>query len=209
MTAESGPAPRKLNKTALIVILSILGVVILCTVMNAIGNNANSVPPTPPEEQTSEWATALAHVAAVATKWRDVTPAAALPTWDLPTVGDRVDRKSYALTVTNVETAMQYGDRKAQAGNKFVAVTVLFESKAYGGVYIGPDDFELQDSDARLYRTTRGKDPSFQIPITLPKDKKMTCLVSFEVLEDAHDLLLNFSPGMLPNETPISIRLGL
>ena len=40
MTAESAPAPRKSNKTALIIVSLLLGVVLLCVVLNVIGNNA-------------------------------------------------------------------------------------------------------------------------------------------------------------------------
>jgi hypothetical protein len=48
MTAESAPAPRKSNKTALIIVSSLVGVVLLCVVLNLIGNNATGgIAPTP------------------------------------------------------------------------------------------------------------------------------------------------------------------
>jgi hypothetical protein len=209
MTTEPVPAPKKSNKKLIIIIVStILGFLVLCTVLNVIGNTVNSVPPTPPQQQTEIAATSIAHVATVYAKWYGSTPAAAAPTLSLPAVGDRLDPGPYAMTVTNVETAGQYGDRKAQAGNIFVTVMILFETKTNGALMISPDAFTLQDSNVRLYKPTIGKTSSLQSPITLPKNQSMTCLVSFELPEDAHGLLITFAPTMLPNLMPIAVGLG-
>lgn len=42
MDTEAAPAPRKTNRTALIIVFSVLGFVVLCTVLNIIGNNYNT-----------------------------------------------------------------------------------------------------------------------------------------------------------------------
>lgn len=50
MTTESAPAPKKSKKTTPIILLSILGVVVLCTVLNVMGRNATggtALAPTP------------------------------------------------------------------------------------------------------------------------------------------------------------------
>ena len=65
VTAETAPAPKKSNKTALIIVLSILGVVILCTLLNVIGNNLNSITPTPTVLPTLDLTPVMAQVATV------------------------------------------------------------------------------------------------------------------------------------------------
>lgn len=204
MTAEPAQSPKKSNlRLPLILGLALLGFILLCTVLNVIGNNANSVTATPPVEQTALWETAIAHLGAVATKWYGPTTVGAGETSVPASPGP------FTMFVTGVETAPQYVDQKAAAGNKFVAVTLFFKSNVGDGLYIGPESFTLQDSAGIQYRTTKGKTPWLSSPILLPKDETMSILVSFEVPEGARGLVVTFTADRMDPPVIVPLSLGL
>ena len=211
MTAEPAPAPKKSNRTLIITLAVILGFVALCTVLNVMGNNnvdfANPATSTPPFEQTAEWETALAHVAAVATKWSAPTSSAPTAAPPLAKVGDRMDPGPFAMTVMNIETATQYGNQKAQAGQKFVSAQVLLESRDAGGLYISPASFTLKDSDGIQYVTMQGQTPAFDSEVLLPNGQKMSAWATFEVPEGAHGLVLTFES--IKGNPPVFIPIAL
>lgn len=212
MTAEPAPAPKKSNRRPLIITVAVIvGFVALCTVLNVLGNNnvdfANSAISTPPLGQTAEWQTALAHVAAVATKWSAPTSSAPTAAPLLARVGDRMDPGPFAMTVMNAETATQYGDQKAQAGQKFVSAQVLLESQDAGGLYISPASFTLKDSDAIQYMTTPGQTPAFDGELILANGQKMSAWVTFEVPEGAQGFVLTFES--LKGNPPVLIPISL
>ena len=210
MTAEPSPAPKRSNlRLPLILGLALLGLIILCTVLNVIGNKANSVPATPPVEQTAAWETAIAHLGAVATKWSGPTAVEPVETQLLAKPTDQTAAGPFTMFVTNVETAPQYGDQKAAAGNQFVAVTIYFASNTEGGLYIGPESFSLKDSAGSLYRTTKGKTPWLTSPILLAKDKTMDILVSFEVPQGARGLVVTFTAVRMNPPVIVPISLGM
>ncbi|MCL4528126.1 MAG: DUF4352 domain-containing protein [Chloroflexi bacterium] len=213
MSAEPAPAPKKSNRKPLIITLAvILGFAALCTVLNWMGSNnvdfANPAPPTPPFEQTAAWQTALAHLAAVATKWSAPTSSGPTPTPQFAKVGDRMDPGPFAVTVTDAETAASYGGQTAQAGNKFVAAQVLLESKDTGGLYISPAFFTLKDSDGIQYVATQGQTPAFSSDVLLPNGQQANGWVTFEVPEGAHGFILTFDSIKSNPPVLIPILLG-
>jgi Domain of unknown function (DUF4352) len=99
-------------------------------------------------------------------------------------VGQKLEYKGYAMTVTAFEEADDYSTtRKARAGYKLIAVEVLIES---GGknVTISPPHTRLVDGSKREYKArTTGKEPVLVETLDIPKGENKRGWMTYEVPE--------------------------
>ena len=97
-------------------------------------------------------------------------------------VGQKLEYKGYAMTVTAFEEANDYDStRKARAGYKLIAVEVFVES---GGknVTISPPHTRLVDGSQREYKArTTGKEPVLTETTDIPKGESKRGWITYEV----------------------------
>jgi hypothetical protein len=111
-------------------------------------------------------------------------------------VGETVTQGAYTLTLANVETAYTYGDfRSAKAGNKFVAVELVFQSSTSTGVNVNPFFTTIKEPSGYEYSPTLfGKDPSLKSQNNLPAGELVRGWMTFEVPESSNGFVLTYAP---------------
>jgi len=128
--------------------------------------------------------------------------ALAVPTIALPAlvpmgrVGETITQGAYTLSLANVETAYSYGDfRSAKAGNKFIAVELVFQSSTSTGVNVNPFFATIKEPAGYEYSPVLfGKDPSLKSQNNLPSGELVRGWVTFEVPEASSGFILTYSP---------------
>ena len=106
-------------------------------------------------------------------------------------VGERLDYRGYALTVTNVERADDFpGARRARKGHTLIAVELLVESNA-SDVQVSPAHIWIVEPDGKAFKPhTTGRAPALEARETVPKGQRVQGWLTFEVPQDAHGLRL-------------------
>ncbi len=99
------------------------------------------------------------------------------------TVGQKLEYKGFALTVSAVETATDYPDaRAARAGYKLVAVEILAESSVARGAHWDPDHSRLATRDGTLHQArATGKSPPALVLRDIPSGSSVKGWVTYEV----------------------------
>ena len=97
-------------------------------------------------------------------------------------VGQKLEYKGYAMTVTAVEEAEDFPTtRKARTGYKLIAVEVLIESGG-SNVTISPPHTKLVDGSKRDYTArTTGKEPLMAETYDIPKGQSQRGWITYEV----------------------------
>ena len=117
-------------------------------------------------------------------------------------VGQKLEYKGYAMTVTNFEEAKDYDTtRKARAGYTLVAVEVLIESSGKN-VTISPPHTKLVDGSKRDYKArTTGKTPVLAETFDIPKGTSVRGWITYEVPDGVRVLIfVNELPKELNHE---------
>jgi hypothetical protein len=109
---------------------------------------------------------------------------------DVGKIGQRLEYKGYAMTVTAVDEAEDFfTTRKARAGYKLVAVEVLIESNA-SNVTISPPHTKLVDGSKRDYEArATGKEPVMTEQYDIPKGTSVRGWITYEVPKGVRTLL--------------------
>jgi len=105
-------------------------------------------------------------------------------------VGDRLEFRGYAMTVTQVEMAKDFPDaRAARAGNTLVAVEILVESNG-ANVQVSPAaHMWIAEPSGKVYKPrATGRIPILQARANVPKGQRAQGWLTFEIPEDAKDL---------------------
>ncbi len=104
-------------------------------------------------------------------------------------VGDRLEFRGYAMTVTQVEMAKDFPSaRAARAGNTLVAVEILVESNG-ANVQVSPAHMWVAEPSGKVYKPhATGRAPILQERANVPKSQRAQGWLTFEVPENAKDL---------------------
>jgi uncharacterized protein DUF4352 len=104
-------------------------------------------------------------------------------------VGDRLEYRGYAMTVTNVERADDFpGARRARKGDILVAVEVLIESNA-ADVKVSPAHMWVAEPGGKVFRPhTTGRLPLLEEHDNVPKGQRVKGWLTFEVPDGARAL---------------------
>ncbi len=125
------------------------------------------------------------------------------------TVGDG----PYFLTVTQVEVADQLnqGSRpdKAAAGQQFVSVEVIVESRVDLFALVNNNDFSLKSADGfKFKRTGSSKKPELQVISALPKGLKTRGWITFTIPKTANGLSLELNTTG-QRQASLQVNLGV
>jgi hypothetical protein len=124
-------------------------------------------------------------------------------------IGQKLEYRGYAMTVTAVDEAEDFPNaRKARAGYKLVAVEVLIESNA-NNVTISPPHTKLVDGSKRDYNArTTGKEPVMIEQYDIPKGQSVRGWLTYEVPKGVRSLIfVNTLPKEF-NHEQLAVRLS-
>ena len=124
-------------------------------------------------------------------------------------IGQKLEYKGYAMTVTAVDEAEDFDTtRKARTGYKLVAVEVLIESGG-SNVTISPAHTKLVDGSKRDYTArTTGKEPVLTEQYNIPKGQSVRGWITYEVPKGVRTLIfVNTLPKEF-NHEQLAVRLS-
>lgn len=106
-------------------------------------------------------------------------------------VGERLDYRGYAMTVTNVQRADDFpGARRARTGDTLIAVELLVEGNA-DHVQVSPAHIWVAEPGGKVFKAhSTGRAPILQAQDGVPKGQRVQGWLTFEVPKDARDLRL-------------------
>jgi hypothetical protein len=112
-------------------------------------------------------------------------------------IGETLSMGAYRMRVDAVERSQAYGLIQAKPGTQFVAVQVIFESRAERDVTVNSYYARLRDRDGVAYRSiTGGREPLLKPESNLEIGQRVNGWITFEVLDDARDLVFSYQiPG--------------
>ena len=125
-------------------------------------------------------------------------------------VGETLAQGGYLLTVTQVESAENFGDFvNANKGMRLIAVELIVESTANKGVSVNPMYTSIRDADGYEYNgSIFGREPSLKSQNDLPRGEKMRGWVTFEIPEKAKGLMFTYQPITFQNDVRLRVGLG-
>ncbi len=133
-----------------------------------------------PRVRIRRWLPAAVALTALLACNREPAPAA---------IGQRVEYRGYAMTVTNVEKAADFpGARRARQGDTLLAVEILIESHA-AGVAVSPAHMWVAEPSGKSFKPhTTGRAPILQEAVTIPEGGQARGWLTFQVPNGATDL---------------------
>lgn len=104
-------------------------------------------------------------------------------------VGEWLEYRGYAMTVTKVEKAPDFpGARRARQGDTLLAVEILIESHA-AGVVVSPAHMWVAEPGGKVFKPHKtGLAPILQESSGVAKGQQVRGWLTFEVPEDARNL---------------------
>lgn len=104
-------------------------------------------------------------------------------------VGERLEYRGYAMTVTKVEKAPDFpGARQARQGDTLLAVEIVIESDA-DGVVVSPAHMWVAEPGGKVFKPHKtGLAPILQESKGVEKGQQVRGWLTFEVPENARDL---------------------
>ena len=124
-------------------------------------------------------------------------------------IGDRLEYKGYAMTVTNVATANDFpGARRASAGETLIAVEILIESNG-ANVQVSPAHMWVAEPSGKVHKPhMTGHAPMMQEQANVPKGQHVQGWLTFSVPEGAKNLrFVNELPKEF-NHTELKVNIN-
>ncbi len=123
-------------------------------------------------------------------------------------IGERLEYRGYAMTVTNVEKAADFpGARRARQGDTLLAVEILIESHG-ADVVVSPAHMWVAEPGGKVFKPhTTGRAPILRESANVPKGQQVRGWLTFAVPEGATDLrFVNELPKEF-NHTMLKVNL--
>lgn len=124
-------------------------------------------------------------------------------------VGERVEYRGYAMTVSHVEKATDFpGARRARQGDTLIAVEILIESNA-SGVAVSPAHMWVAEPSGKVFKPhTTGRAPILQETSAVTRGQQVQGWLTFEVPLNATNLrFVNELPAAF-NHTLLKVNLN-
>jgi len=126
-------------------------------------------------------------------------------------IGDQVVADNFSVTVVSVEEFKDYSLSKPEPRNLFLAVELLVQSNDPIGIDVNPLFARIQDTSGNIYAAVfGGKGPMLETRMganQLLEEEEVRGWVTFEIPENAKDLMLVYQPVSLTSDVNVRIDL--